>query len=253
MSAWANRRKGLYVSGILLVLLLLFGGIAYSLLSTAPTCSDGRQDGREEGIDCGGACKKICPFKTSPATVMWARSVEVTPGVWTAIAYVNNPNESGAVLSFPYDFKLYDEGNILVVERKGTTFLSPGQVNVIVEPGITTGNRTPSRTFFEFSPVQNFTLADDPAKSILIGERGLSEAGASPKLTVTISNTSLRPIQSIEATAVIFNENGNAMAASRTVVRELPAQGSNTLTFTWPRPFTATSTTVDVKVRVRPL
>jgi hypothetical protein len=40
------------------------------LLREAPSCSDGVQNGEEEGIDCGGGCPTVCP-NTIETTTLW--------------------------------------------------------------------------------------------------------------------------------------------------------------------------------------
>ena len=63
-----------------------------------PTCFDGVKNQNEKGLDCGGVCTRICSGDISTPIVMWQRVFQVTPGVYSAVAYIQNPN----VLNRPY-------------------------------------------------------------------------------------------------------------------------------------------------------
>lgn len=41
------------------------------LLRGAPTCSDGLQNGEEDGIDCGGGCPTACAGSTTVTETVW--------------------------------------------------------------------------------------------------------------------------------------------------------------------------------------
>jgi len=252
MSSWANRRKGLIVSALSVISFLIVVGFGVLIFYNPPLCSDGKQNGSELGVDCGGECQKLCPFQASDVSVLWARSVEVNPGQWNAVAYINNPNQEAGIRSIDYTFKAFDSNNILIAERKGSTFIASGITNAIVEPSIVTGNRIPARTFFEFTEPQEFSLLPNAARAIILGTRELTNEKVAPKLTVVVSNTSLQEIKNIEATAVIFDHEKNAMAASRTELKSLKGSASESIVFTWPRPFPDATSTIDIVLRVRP-
>ena len=72
--------------------ILVVGFIAYRVLYEAPTCSDGVQNGDEEGVDCGGACDRVCSFQAVDPIVLWERFFEVGPGVYNTVALIENPN-----------------------------------------------------------------------------------------------------------------------------------------------------------------
>ncbi len=55
--SWASRRRTTYLTGVILFFVVIIGGpVAYLILSVAPTCTDGTQNGGETGIDIGGPC-----------------------------------------------------------------------------------------------------------------------------------------------------------------------------------------------------
>ena len=57
---WAAKRQLQYLSGFLAIILVIVLIIIAPYLRSDPTCFDGKQNGNEEGIDCGGSCDLIC-------------------------------------------------------------------------------------------------------------------------------------------------------------------------------------------------
>src|SRR3989344_4463131 len=92
-SAWASRRKSIYLGLIVVVLTLIFFLVFWNFWYTAPNCFDGFRNGDEEGVDCGGSCTLVCKASVIRPIVRWdPRLFEVLPGVWSALVYVENPN-----------------------------------------------------------------------------------------------------------------------------------------------------------------
>ena len=83
-----------------------------------PTCFDGKQNQDESGVDCGGVCEKVCSFQAVKPNIIWSRSFKVSEGIYNAIAYIENPNIRAEAFAVPYVFKIFDERNILISEKK---------------------------------------------------------------------------------------------------------------------------------------
>src|SRR3989344_2930318 len=169
MASWSTRRKTLYLSLFLLAGLILVGVPLFLYFYDAPTCTDGKQNADEEGVDCGGSCPTICTFQAVPPVVLWARGFSIAPGVWSVVALVENPNFNAEAFDVPYVFKIRDERNILIYERKGRVYIPPKTVFPIFESGIITGARVPQKTFFEFSASPDWVRTDSvPTESLRI-------------------------------------------------------------------------------------
>ena len=57
-----------------------------------------------------------------------------------------------------------------------------------------------------------------------------------PLLSATIKNDSLFIIPDVGVVAILYNEKGNAVSASRTYLDELQGEESKNISFTWPEP-----------------
>lgn len=250
--SWASRRRALYSIIILLGLAVIVGIPMFFLLYEEPTCSDGKQNQNEVGIDCGGSCELLCDSQVVLPAILWSRSFAVTEGVYNSVAYIENPNFKAGTFEVSYIFKLFDSENILVTERRGITYISPNNAFVVFEGGIVTGERIPARTFFEFRGEPKWFELNNPAISLVIENRILSDTNSSPKLDATLKNISTEDIKDIEIMAIIFDTNDNAIASSRTVVKLLPKSSVQDIAFTWPKPFSSSVGRVEIIPKVYP-
>lgn len=233
---WGTRRKLIYsVASVFVAAAVLWLGYQ-AFFTAAPTCFDGVQNRDESGVDCGGGyCSLVCAAEARTPIVKWARSFETSPGLYTAAAYVTNPNVGAGAKQVRYSFQLFDDKNLLVAERQGTVNLPPVQTVPIIETNISVGNRTVSRTFFAFSdmPVWNKVRAD-AYPSLSIAEQNLSADGT--RLSAVIINDTVKDARNVTVAAVLFDSEGVARAASRSQFGLIGRKSSQQAVFTWSAP-----------------
>ena len=230
--SWSTRRQLLYYAvALVLATVLLF--IGWQTFFTAPpTCQDGFRNGTETGVDCGGSCSLVCVSQARAPVLLWARAFPSGPERYTAAAYIQNSNIGAGAKNVRYSFRLFDDKNALVVEREGFIDIPPIQTVPIIETNIDVGNRTVSRTLFEFTsePVWN-TMPADALPALRITEQNLTADGT--RLSASIVNSTLEDVHGVEAAAVVFDQNGVARAASKTRVEKIARQSSEPIIFTW--------------------
>lgn len=244
--SWASRRRTLYGSGIVTFFVLVIGISTFFFWYERPTCFDEIQNQSELGVDKGGPCVFLHESQIQNIAILWSRSFEVIPGLYNSVAQVDNPNFSAGAINVPYSFKLFDSNNILVAERQGSTYVSPNDIIFVFEGGIETGERTPTRTFFEFLEEPKWERVSDPIKGLEVKSRVLSNEEMAPRIDAVIQNQSFRDIFDIEIIATIFNANDIAIASSRTVIDVLPKQSSQSVTFTWPQKFSNPASRIEI-------
>lgn len=233
MLSWAQQRKLFFVSGVVLFLVVVFGGYGLMSVYKAPNCLNNERDGNERGIDCGGSCLRICRADVSAPLIHFARMLEIDDNVWGAMASVENRNAGAGARNVSYVFKLYDAENLLLYERHGTAFIPPRKVFAIFEGQMKTGSRLPSRATFAFTAEPMFVRMNEPA--LTLNTKGFTAGETGSFLQVVMRNPSRAAVEGIEATVLLFGTDGNVLAASATAVKKLKGEESTLLTFTWPR------------------
>ena len=234
MLSWAQQRKIIFLTGVAVFLLVVFGIYGLFAFYNAPNCSNKAKDGNERGIDCGGSCARVCRADVRTPIIHFARTLEVENGVWGAVAYVENRNEGAGARNVPYVFKLYDAENLLLYERHGITFIPPRKVFAVFEGKMLSGSRTPTRATFEFEREPIFERMNEP--ELVLNTRGFTANESGSSLQTVIRNPTRNTVEGIEATVLLFGTDGNVIGTSATRVKELGGEESTIVTFTWPRP-----------------
>lgn len=234
--SWKARGKLFHVMAFLLPLIAA-GVIIFFLLTPNPSCTDGRQNGDETGIDCGGSCQSICQADKLNPVVLWARSFGIADGSYHSVALIENPNRNAELVGTPYSFKLYDSEGFLIVERTGELYLPRGSTVPIFESHIQTGEREPSRTIFEMDDFSIEWISPQGNQPLLRTTDEHFTNTSNPRLEARLVNEGAEGVRNVRITALLFNEEGNAVHASETFVDMLQGRGEQRIVFTWPEQF----------------
>jgi len=227
--------RTMYIAGFLLLVALFSAPSVYKTLTPPVTCFDGIQNQGETAPDLGGPCHYLNPADLKPLVNQWARSFAIVPGLYSSVAYIENPNPSGGIRTARYIFKLYDERNILVAERLGETFIPPGKVVPIFEGNMQVGGRVPKRTTFQFIDTLTWEVMESQrAAEVFVANKTFKEVNGSPRLSAEVQNKGVYRLRNLVVVATIFDEAGNAIGASRTIVDAMPADSVKKVVFTWP-------------------
>lgn len=243
---WAFWRRLQYGAGFTTVVALITTGIYFGYFYQPPQCFDGAKNGKETGVDCGGACLRICSVDVFPPMVVWAKSFKIIDGQFNAVAYVENRNVSAASPMVEYTFRLMD-GTTLLAEKSGRTILPPGSTYPIFEGRIVVpAGKVPTETTLEIKPVQVWVPAVTGRQQFSTTDIALSGADSLPRLRAVIENSEITAARNVEVVATIFNSEGEAVTASQTVVDELPGLEGREVYFTWPQPIAKTVRSCEV-------
>jgi hypothetical protein len=178
--------------------------------------------------------------------VLWSKIFNISGDVYSAVAYVENPNINSENKEATYQFKIYDGENKLITVKDGVTTIPKNKKIAIFENGIVLKNNKPKRTEFQFTsfgPWQKNTVAE-PEISLKYGT--ITSTSTAPILTGTIYNNSLQNIPKIELVVLILDSKENTTAASRTYIDNLSRNTSQDFVFTWQQPFVGDINVVNV-------
>jgi len=246
MASWSQRRK------------LLYGGTTAVILATAiflpvffyfhktPTCFDGRKNGNETGIDCGGSCTRLCPSAFLAPSVAWTRLERVAPDLYNVATYIVNPNPNAGARAVPYHVIIYDRAGVEITEYGGIVTLPPRRNTLAFDGAISVGNRIPAKASFAFGGIPDWTAETDPLAAVSVGDKKYSEDASSASLSVYLNDNSANSISRTDVYAVLYDKDGNAIGFSKTILDGIPAYGSATAPFTWPLSFNGAVISIEV-------
>lgn len=247
---WAIGRRIQYGLGFASIWLLVGVFIYFNNYYQAPNCFDLSQNGEERGVDCGGSCVRICSADVMPPQIVWQNSFEVTKGQYNAVAYVENQNQIAATRALNYTFQLLNNGEV-VAERSGTTILPPNSIYPIFEGKIFTESRAEvTDTNLILEPVEIWVPASVGRDQFRSADINLTDSDTRPKLRVEIENTKLTPAENVEVVATVFNEEGEPVTASQTLIEEIGARSTENIVFTWPNSIAKTVRSCEVPTDV---
>src|SRR3989338_9543634 len=248
MASWATKRRFMYGGGVILVLTLVVGIVFWSIVYSAPTCSDGVRNGEEKGVDCGGACQRICTSDALNPIVLWSKVFNISGDVYSLVAYVENPNINSKNRRAKYQFQDYDTDNKLITVRDGETSIPKNRKFAIFETGVILKNSKPKLVNFQFtafSPWEKDTQSE-PDVSVTYGAISSS---TSPSLSGTVTNNSLQDIPQLELTVFALDSKENVLGASRTFIDNLYKRTSQDFVFTWQKAFEGNISVINVFYR----
>lgn len=234
--SWSGRRRVIYAVTTLVISIVGVTFVWLQFFNAPPTCFDKKQNGTEQGIDCGGSCTLVCTQLAGAPRVLWARAFQNgASNIYTLTAYIENPNPSAGAKGVEYIFQLYDADNKLIIEKRGTADLPPVQTIPIVEPTVDVGNRIVAHTEFSFNsktqPVWSKALPGS-IPMLRVSRQQLSPDGS--RLDVTIDNTGISDATNVTLVAILYDTQGVARAASKSVVPAIAHKATEEVTFTWP-------------------
>jgi len=237
MASWSTKRRLVYGGGlfvfVVIIMLLFFARFFY----VAPTCFDGRKNGGESGVDCGGTCQFICTSDSLKPIVLWSKIFNISGDVYTAVSYVENPNINARNDNAEYRFTVLDQDNKLITVVEGRTNIPKNKRFVVFEPGIVIKINKPKSAQFEFTSFGNWRKDTTIEPDIVIEHGGLLSTSTVPRINGKVYNNSFKTITSVELDVLVLDSKENVVAASRTFVDNLLAQSNQNFVFTWPKPF----------------
>jgi hypothetical protein len=252
--SWRSRRQGAYLGVFVLLVVLVVFIIVYPILFKAPTCTDKKQNGFETGVDCGGQCQLYCPKTVALPRVEWASVFYVSEDVYNVVAMLTSTAPSAGARNASYTFTLYDEAGKVIKEVKGNTFIPPASSFAVFEPQIRTGQRTPTRVRFVWDDNQIYfekTKFNSNSLPIDVSLWKRDTVLDTERLTVNISNNSLRSIEESDYIVVVYDENDEPIAASKTR-SALGARSDQVLFFSWPYQFKKDPKRYELVKRINP-
>jgi hypothetical protein len=252
--SWAGRRRFKYLLGLSIIVGLIVFAFLYPVLFKEPTCFDGKLNGTEQGIDCGGECALICQEEIFSPSVLWSRAFSVLENNYNLVALVENRNKEGAVAMASYEFRVYDKNNKLLGRREGQTFIPPNQQFAVFEPRFNSGQSEIKTVTFEFLSPLVWVKKPPTIQTLPIKVKNivLDNNENTPTLSAMISNESIQDLPEFDVIAILYDADKNAINASKTRKEKLLNGESLSIFFTWPEPLTSAPVNQEILLLINP-
>ncbi len=234
---WATRRRTIILLILLAAFAVLFVLPYWLSHRVPPSCSDGKMNQNETGVDCGGVCTLVCRGGAKDITILWTSIFPVRTGMYDVVAYVENANFGIGAPSIPYMVKLYDSLGAVIAEEAGETYAQPNERFVIFRGSMLTGNKVAAKGGIEIPGAFQWHTTTKIEQQLSVEDKVLVGADRKPKLTAVLKNESPAPYRDISVTAIIYDSKGAPIGVSSTHVDKINANDTENLFFTWPSPF----------------
>ncbi len=242
MISWAIRKKFLIVSIVSLIIIAgAYSGYVF-LLKQPPTCFDEKQNGNEIGTDCGGACSRLCTEEIKNPIMRWdPRIFKISEDNYSVLVYFENPNASASVKNASYTIKVLGQKNLVLSERKGIISIPKHTQFAILETNFSFDRKEPLKADFSWDSNLVWERDESATPSIFVEGKELLNIDTKPRINGVVSNNSLVNIPALELIAVVSDGAGNAVAASKTLLKDVAKGTTYPITFSWPEPFKTTA------------
>lgn len=234
-----DNRRTIKRLAIIFVYLLILSSVAaglYFLFRTPPTCTDGKRNQGEEGVDCGGPCSKCEKIpEIENIQVLTKSLVPSGRGKYDILAKIKNPNASFGVAKLDFSFDFFNADGTISKKISDSTFLLPAETKYVMAFNVELPERPKSFSFrIESFRWQRFVEFQEPDIAVFGKELDLSaDEGSAVTLKAKIQNRSNFDFKKIATKAVLRNLKGLPVATNRTDNNDIRANEEREVIFNW--------------------
>ena len=213
----------IYGSGFLAIVFLILLAIYFIWLKPEPTCSDGRRNQSEIGVDCGGPCA-ACEIKTLlPLQSIWQTKFSIN-GKAALTAQIKNSNSTYGANRFSYSFEIYGKNGNKIKTISGNSFIYASEIKYIFEP--TDINYSDVEEIKVFTSAVQW-LANEkflkPKTQIREKITNIGEAGRGVEISGYVVNNNAYPLRKMRLVGFLATENNIKISVSKTELDNLAA------------------------------
>lgn len=231
--SWSTAHRLLYGLIIMGAVGGFFAYVFFTKVYTPPSCTDGIMNQKEQGIDCGGSCSKLCSNAYVPLQVAWSRGDMVAPGYYNIGAYVVNKNVQGAA-QVSYTITVYDDKGVTIGNRKGNILVAPQRNALIFEPAFNIAQKKLGRISVTLDTVNWIRALDTGIDLDIVNTTFSKDSAQSSRVDSIIINPTVTNVSALIVYAIIYDAEGTTLGFSETRVDGVRARSSERIAFTWP-------------------
>ena len=213
----------LYGAFYLLVIAVIFLIIYFLFLKPAPTCSDGRRNQGEKGIDCGGPCPPCELIQLKPLAVNWVKSFPARENEISLLAEVANFNLNFGARIFSYQFRVIGPFGALLETIDGESFIYPGEQKYLIEAAVKISSQDVSRVELTIKKEDLVWQSKEELVKPRLSTRSVKTEIANQEVKVKglIKNEDPLLISKVKIMAVLYDRQNKVLNASFTTITDL--------------------------------
>jgi hypothetical protein len=229
---WDTKRKIMYGAAFLTLITTVFVLFFYDTIFPAPTCYDGKKNGYELEIDCGGVCSLVCKEDVKPLSVVWSKAIKVDKNMYDLVAMVSNTNIDNASREVGFNFNLYDSNGVITANYFGSTTVPlDGKFPLIIQN--IRLQSAPDTVLTTLTDGAHYKVKENPASPTIKIVNRRYEATSISRVYATLRNTKQVEINGLEVRVLLFDEQDNVYAVGRTVVPLFKKESVKDIVVTW--------------------
>jgi len=232
--------KQLIIGGVFLAIIAGFVWLVYRAFVPAPTCSDGIQNAKEEGVDCGAlACGVLCPVPVKPLVNAEPVIFNTGPSNYDVLAHLENPNATYGASRVDYVLTVTDAQDKELAVRRGTTYVNPAQPRYLLF-ALSGLAGVPAKGALVFAPtdVTWAALSVEAAGDVQFAVRGdqFTTSSTSARFEATVGNLSKFNFDTLDITVLAYDSTGKIVGANTTIQRTVVSGEQRGFQVQWPFP-----------------
>lgn len=244
----ANRNTKRLTIGILYILFFgIVGSLFYYIFKPAPTCTDGKKNQSEAGIDCGGVCAP-CEKEINAQEIKIDEKYFVygNNNVFDVMASITNPNDTYGAISFNYEFELVDQAGNVLQKRSGKNFILPDESKYIIELNLQS-SINPYKLNFKITEVEWDEFLEYSEPKLGIYQKNYYEEFEKNIVSGLLRNESYFDFNFLEVNIVLRDESGNPIGLGKSEMRTIKSQEERDFKLIWPYKFSENVANVDIR------
>lgn len=247
----SRKIKRIVIITIFLMSFVIVIMLWWAITIKAPTCFDGKKNGNESGIDCGGYCAP-CEIKIEAKELIIIDRSIVYGGVdkYDAVVKIKNPNNLYGASVVRYTMSLLDKNGEMIAKKNGEVFILPTQERFLLETNIES-DVVPKDLDIKIDYVNwvKFTNYDDPDFLVQNVKYNKVSSGINyAEAFALVRNNSDFDFREVSVYVILKDENDFPIAVNATTMDNFQARDERDFLLSWPYRFPGTISNIDIGV-----
>lgn len=235
---------------VYLVIFSIVGFGIYSIFKKDPTCSDGKKNQSETGIDCGGQCAP-CPeiIEVRDIEVVDTEYVSYANGKYDVLVRLKNPNDFYGADFFRYTIVLYDNSGREIWSDADNSYILPFDEKNIIHQNVVI-NTPPEDIRFTVESINWVQFQELRKPKLVFTKREYRDKGVGSsfgEIYGLMRNESDFDLNQVTISIVMRDRNNNPVYMGSTEMRTVLAGQSRDLTLQVPVRFSGEAVRIEME------